>query len=29
MHRDQLEGLQAVFGQFLQHAVPTGDAPLT
>lgn len=29
MHRDQLEGLQQVFSQYLQHAVPTGDAPLT
>ena len=28
MHKDQLEGLQQIFGQYLQAAVPAGDAPL-
>lgn len=28
MHKEQLEGLQQLFGQYLEHAVPTGDQQL-
>lgn len=28
MHRDQKEGLQQVFGQYLEGVIPKGDQPL-
>ncbi|GBF94257.1 110 kDa translocon of chloroplast envelope inner membrane [Raphidocelis subcapitata] len=28
LHKEQLEGLQQVFGQYLEHAVPSGDQQL-
>jgi hypothetical protein len=29
MHKDQLEGLQKVYGQYLETIIPVADAQLT